>query len=184
MKNITLFVCFIACTNLFSQKLSLTPEGLKDENDSQKTFVVINAQDKSAKQLYDNVVRYITKNYKNPDKAIKGKTDGEYIKFETYVSNICTGRNIVKVSFAAKYTTEINFKDGKIKYEIFDLDIFNPDNNLSVEISGSPAVGWVIYNRKGQLKQEEMKSQIEAYFNAGIKSISDFINYKNLDDKW
>ena len=69
-----LIIFFIAISSLsFGQKFSVTPNGLRDEKSIEKSYLVINAEGKNARQLYDNALKYITKTYKNPDYVIKGK---------------------------------------------------------------------------------------------------------------
>ena len=67
------------------QKLTVTANGLRDENNIDKMYLVIDVEGRSAKQLYDNTYKYIIKTYKNPDNVIKGKIEGEYLKYNTHV---------------------------------------------------------------------------------------------------
>ena len=117
MKQFLLMGLISLSTLSNGQKLSVTPKGLKDSVDNEKSFVVIQAEGKTAKQLYDNALKYINKTYKSADDVIKGKTDGEYLKFITYAPSFMTLKNgFANVPFHAKYTIELNFKDGKVKY--------------------------------------------------------------------
>ena len=47
------FVLFSTITH--AQKLAVTPNGLRNANDTQKTFIVIPTQGKTAKQLYEYI---------------------------------------------------------------------------------------------------------------------------------
>ena len=120
-----LFSLLLLITNGFCycQSLDVTPNGLRDSSDNEKTFIVLKIDNMIAKQLYDNAIKYIHKNYKSPEDVIKGKVDGEYLKFNTFKSNFLyvnnSGANILT---DAKYTTELNFKDGKVKYVFFNPD--------------------------------------------------------------
>jgi len=64
MKKLILLSLVAISTLSYSQKLTVTPSGLRDANDSEKTFVVINAEGKTSKQLYDNALKYINKTIK------------------------------------------------------------------------------------------------------------------------
>lgn len=115
--KIRMLLALLAISTLANgQKLVVTPVGLRDANDNEKTYVVINADGLTAKQLYDYAIKYINKNYKSPEDVIKGTTEGEYLKFITHVPNFLIILNSgVKVEIEADYTTELSFKDGRVK---------------------------------------------------------------------
>jgi hypothetical protein len=185
MKKLILLSLVAISTLSYSQKLTVTPSGLRDANDSEKTFVVINAEGKTSKQLYDNALKYINKNYKSPDDVIKGKTDGEYLKFITHVSNFLIVSNSgAKITIDADYTIELNFKDGKIKFEIIALDMYAQNGGYKVIFSGGAFDGYPIYNKKGDLKRPDTKTEIETYFNSQINSITEFLLGKSDKDNW
>lgn len=185
MKKIILFAFIAISTISYGQKLVVTPTGLKDANDLEKTFVVINADGKTSKELYDNALKYINKNYKNPDEVIKGKTEAEYLKFITHAENFLIVKNSgVKVQIDADYTCELSIKDGKVKFEIIALDMYADKGGYKVLFTGGAFDGYPIYNKKGELKRPETKSEIENYFNSQISSITDFLQGKSSNDKW
>lgn len=183
MKKILLIVLISLSTLTFAQKISVTPNGLRNSADLEKTFVVIPAEGKTAKQLYDDAVKYINKTYKSADDVIKGKTDGEYLKFITFAPSFITLKNgFTKVPFNAKYTIELNFKDGKVKYEIIELEIYN-DSKYNLNFTGS-GISFFIYNKNGELKREAEKANIEEYFNEKLLSITNSLQGKTNEDKW
>lgn len=185
MKKLILFVLIAFSTTTYAQKLNVTPNGLRDASDGDKTFVVINAEGQTAKQLYDNAIKYVNKNYKSPDDVIKGKTDGEYLKFVTHVSNFLVVNNSgAKVTINADYTIELNFKDDKAKFEIIALDMYAPNGGYKVLFTGGAFDGYPIYNKKGDLKRPDTKSEIETYFNGQINSLSEFLLGKSDKDNW
>ena len=50
---------------------------------------------------------------------------------------------------------------------------------------GSIWKGYPIFNKKDELRLEETKTDLENYFNAQIKIISDFLNEKKSEkDNW
>lgn len=185
MKKTILLTFIMISTLSFGQKLNVTMNGLRDSIDNEKSFVVINAEGKTAKQLYDNAIKYVNKTYKNPDNVIKGKTDGEYLKFITHVSNFLVVNNSgAKIAIDADYTIELNFKDGKIKFEIISLDMYAQTGGYKVLFTGGAFDGYPIYNKKGELKRPDTKTEIETYFNSQINAISDFLNGKSNDNNW
>jgi hypothetical protein len=113
--------------NSFGQKLIVTPGGLRDEKNTEKTFVILEADSLTAKQLYDNAKKFITENYKNPKEVIKGETESEYLRFDTFVPEIFkykngTGVASAKITIKATYTTELRFKDGKVRSSFVRYD--------------------------------------------------------------
>nr|WP_315180422.1 DUF4468 domain-containing protein [uncultured Flavobacterium sp.] len=182
MKKIILFVLLGISNIIYSQKIIVTPNGLRNSEDNEKSFVVIPVDGKNAKQIYDDMVKYINKTYKGGEEVITGKTDGEYLKFKTFVPNFASLKNGMKIYFKANYTTELSFKDGKIKYEIIDIKMTN-DSNYELYFTGS-GFSFYIYDKNGKLKREETKIEIEKYFNENISSISNFLNSKVIEDKW
>lgn len=185
MKKTILLTFIMISTLSFGQRLNVTMNGLRDSNDNGKSFVVINAEGKTAKQLYDNAIRYVNKTYKNPENVIKGKTEGEFLKFITHVSNFLIVNNAgAKISIDGDYTIELNFKDGKVKFEVVSLDMYSRTGGYRVLFAGGAFDGYPIYNKKGELKRPDTKSEIEIYFNSQIFVIAEFLNGKSTDDNW
>ena len=155
-----------------AQTLTVTPNGLKDSLNVEKDYVVLNIENKTAKELYDNILKYINLNYKNPKEVIKGSVDSDFIKFDTYVSDFPLVKSMgTKMDMGTTYTTILTFQDNKIKYEIVDLIMKNKNGGYQAIFSGSALSGYAIYNKSGELKKSETKIDIERYFNNNIKSI-------------
>ena len=185
MKNLILLSLIVLSTLTYGQSLSVTPNGLVDSQNNEKKFVVINAEGKTASQLYDNAVKYINKTYKSPEDVIKGKTEGEYLKFITHVSNFLVVNNSgAKIMIDANYTIELNFKEGKAKFEIIELDMYAQTGGYKVIFSGGAFDGYPIYNKKGTLKRPDTKNEIETYFNSQINSIAGILQGKSNEDNW
>ena len=185
MKRILSIFLLGICTLTYSQNLTVTPNGLANKKDNSKTFIVIEAEGKTALQLYNNALKFINKTYKNPEKVIKGDIKGEYLKFDTHVSNFLTVKNSgANITINANYTIELNFKDDRAKFEIVTIEMPAQSGGYSVLFSGGAFSGYPIYNKKGALKRPDTKTEIENYFNTVIKSISDYLQEKNSDDNW
>lgn len=167
----------------FGQLLIVTPSGLKDVNDNDKSYVVIQVKDKSAKQLYDESINFLNKYYKSADNVIKGKIEGEYLKFMTYAPSFTTMKNVLaRPPLDAKFTTELSFKDGKIKYEIIELEIL-VEGGMPLHFAGS-GISFYIYNTKGKVVREDAKTGIERYFNGQILTLSMYLQKTNEEEEW
>ena len=175
LRIIILTIILIFNLQSFGQRLILTPEGLRDSSNIEKSYVVIEIEGKSAKQLFDNSKRYIIQTYKNPDLVQKWTIENEYIKFDTYVPLFTTiNLGLSKLKYDARYVTELSFKDGKVKYEIINLEMKTDGVPLNLTPKGALG-GWSIYNKKGILKLDNAKQEIETYFNEQIKSLTSYL---------
>jgi hypothetical protein len=180
MKKIILIALMFFSLDGYSQKFSVTPEGLKDSLNIDKSYIVINIEGKTAKDLYESIIKYINVTYKNPKEVLKGNVENEFISFETYVANFPLTKNgYAKMNIGTKYTTTLGFKDGKIKYEISDIKMKAVDSQYEVLFSGGAFSGYPIYNKSGELKRKETKEDIEKYFNNNIKNIFDYVSGKS-----
>ena len=171
----------------FSQEYEVTPNGLKDKSNIENAFLVIETPEKTTTELYKNAIKYVNEKYKNPDEVIKGKTENEYLRFETYVPQFTKVNNSgAKLDVSMKYTTELRFKDGKVRFEITALSITADNGGRSVEFSGSIWKGYPIYNKKnGDLRLPETKSEIETYFNNKVIEVKNFLlDIKTEKDDW
>ena len=181
MKKLIILSAILFSGVTYGQKLVLTPNGLRDSLNREKSYVVLNIEGKSTKQLYDNTVKYINKNYTHPKEAIKGQADGEYLKYVTQVTDsISFKRCFLTEKYDMDYTIELNFKDGKVKFEIIDLDMTQRTqihmnkrtttgvNHLLV-VGNSRNLG--VFTCKGNLKRADAKAQIEQYFNNQISQL-------------
>ncbi|OEK06023.1 hypothetical protein A8C32_19545 [Flavivirga aquatica] len=182
---LTLSFLFLTCIS-FAQEFEITPNGLKDKSNTDNGFLVIKASDKKTDELYKNAIKYVNEKYKNPEKVIKGKTENEYLRFETYVGQLTKVNNSgVKLDISATYTTELRFKDGKVRYEIIELDMTADNGGRNVYWKGSIWKGYPIFNKKDELRLEKTKTDLEKYFNAQVQIISDFLNEKKSEkDDW
>jgi hypothetical protein len=178
MKKILMVaIILIASVSTYSQKYIVTPTGLKDEANIEKSFVVITAEGKTAKQLFDNAVKYVNVTYKNPNIVIKGKIDGEYLSFVTS-SDFYVGSGLSKNPFVMEYVTSMTFKDGKVKLEIIELEMtFKRNPSFKLYFTGG-GINYFIYNKSGELKKEDTKEYLEVYFNTEIKRIKDYLEEK------
>src|SRR5665647_1370422 len=126
MKKTILFFLMLFSATVYGQNFIVTPDGLRDSVNLDKTFVVITVDSMSAMQLYNNAVKYFTKISKTPDKVFSVWIEGEHLKLVTNEPNFFFVNNSgAKISIDANYYTEINFKDGKVKFEIIQLDMYD-----------------------------------------------------------
>jgi hypothetical protein len=179
MKKILSIALFLSIYSVFAQEFEITPNGLKEKTTG-KNYAVIIAEGKTASQLYNSTIKYININYKNPQEVIKSDLKNEYIKWETYVPVIGMINNtFISVAADATITMQLFFKDGKAKFEIVSQDIRNSKNKGPlghVMIKGRRSNGFPIYDEKDdKLIQEDLKKDIESYYNMTIAKIKEVL---------
>jgi len=186
-KTLFILALLISSPLIYAQELTVTPDGLRDKSNVEKTYVIIAAPNKTAEQSYNNIITYINKTYKNPQEVIKGDVKSEYLRFNTHVSSFLVIKNSgVKVDIDANYTIELAFKNDRVKFEVTDLDMHN-SSNYNVLFSGGAFAGFPIYNKKKtKLVRPDTKNEIEIYFNNTINIIKSYLleEVKSDDDDW
>ena len=194
MKKILFSLIIIFCPFIvYGQKLVVTPDGLRNSEDSTKSYIIINAIGKNALNLYNSANKYINFTYNDPRNAIKGNVEGESLIFITYIERSLQFGSLHV--FAAMYTTELSFKDEKVKFEIVDIKLIYPPSNVNnykniyypnVPSDPFPFVtndnGWGIYNKKRVLKQYRAKERLESCINDKVLDISNFLNRESTHD--
>jgi hypothetical protein len=183
---ITLFLLLFN-TIVFSQKLAVTPNGLRDESDNEKTHLILNIDNKTSAELYTNALKYVNKNYRNPEKVIVGKVENESLKITTFApAFIIVPNSFVKIPIDAEYSIQFDFKNGKVRIEIQNLDMYYSADGKKTRVlyTGGALEGYSIYNKKGELKRENTKNDIEKYFNIEILKINEFLSGKSESQNW
>lgn len=163
----------------FSQEYEITKEGLRDSKNLEIDYLIIEAKNNTAGELYLKAVRYVNERYTSPKEAIKSKLENQYLKYKTFVSDFAKVKNGgAKIPVDALYTIELQFKDGRVKFSLLDLDLGG------ITWAGSVWKGYPIYNKKGRLRLPETKAFIEDYFNTEVAELSDYLNDKAKKGDW
>ena len=171
-----LLLCSIAISSaIYAQEFEITQEGILEKG-TNKDFVIIKSDGKSAKELYNSAVKHIGK--------INGKVleDEKYerLKWQVYVPKITYIEELLAKNYIDAYITiQLSFKDNRAKYEIVAADFKCPGNgkNLVVRSSGMSDPSYFIYRRNGTLVETRAKSDIEDFFKRDIKSILEQDNW-------
>ena len=176
---LSLALALVLSVFTYSQKFIITPKGLINADDSTKTFVVVRLDSATAKELYKRAYSYIQHTWKNPDFSNNGKVEGEFLHVKTYATNVTSFKANLGNTFwiNLKYFLNLDFKDGKIRYEIVDLEMTcnttgGPEGPLFLVSPGG--LTWSIYKKDGAIvdKHKKTKDDLESYFNS---QLSEFI---------
>lgn len=183
MKKILLL--FFLCSFMYGQKLVVTPNGLRSSDDLENSYVIIPVEGKTANELYSSALKYIHTTYKNPESVIKGNIENEFLSFSTHQSGFMIIKvSFLKVAYSIDYTCALSFKDGKVKFEIASIEMYEK-GNFPLLFKGQGALsGYYIYNNKDELKRQDAKDQLESFINMQILILSDSLKNNNNDEKW
>lgn len=147
--------------------------------------MVLEIDGKSTLELYNLAIGYINETYENPNAVIKGKVAGEYLRFSGYDANFMMYNNSgVKIPIQVDYQIELRFKDGKVRYEIIELDMRGSKSGIGVKFSGGVMSGYIIYKNNGSLFKPETKADIERYFNVHVNALLTYLQGAAKPSDW
>ncbi len=178
MKRTLLLSLFIMSgLSSFPQKFIVEAAGLVNADDTSKHYLVIRIDSLSVVELYNRSVRYVEQNWKDPEMQ-KEEKGGEWLLVKIHAKNaiVAKGSFGLKFNLDLNYRLRLDFKDGKVKYQILDLEM----NNISPYgedapflIQSNTTLTRSIYNKEGVLieKEKAAKKQLEDYFNNQIMQL-------------
>ncbi len=173
-----LFIFFLGIgLHSFGQRWVVTPQGLRDANDTTKKYIIIRTGNLSAKNLYDRALKYIDLNNADSAKVIRNKWDSVDLIFDTYVPLLLIYDDLFgRFPIEAEYATELRFYQGMVRYEIISLNMKEADSDHQLLIRGKYLQAFIVYKSNGKLYKPQTKSEIENYFNLQAGMISVFLN--------
>ena len=188
MKRI-LFILIVSIPFLGYSQFILTKDGMVDEKDPSKNYLVYNFEGKTANELYISVLTALTNYYVSAKDAIS-KVEGKIISINGFESGgICYGKFMggCNRKFDLEYTMTIDFKDNKIRINTPIIaktkgDRFNNNSTSSLVGGGGMFGTYSTFNKEGKLKDENSKNSIEIFFNTLVNNIIKGIENQNKDD--
>ncbi len=182
MKKIVTLYLFLFSSVILSQKFEVTNKGLRDTDNIEKNYLVLNIENKTVKELYQITLKYMGNNYLNPNTILKDKAENKYVLFETSIKEFGMVKNSgSEIPIGAKYIIELRFKENKVKFTILDLIMGN--GAYEVLWQGDVFEGYVIWNENGEFIRQELKVFIEDYFNKEAYDLKTYLStYKDEDD--
>lgn len=182
MKQFLVVLFSLISTLSFSQEFEVTPNGIKDKLNPNNNFLVIEVENISANKLYENALKFVIETYKNPEFVIKGKIENEYLRFVTKNNPFSFYNKIGRMTANINYSIELRFKDGKVRYEIIELNmpVAEPRN---LTFKGSIWSGYPIFNDKGEIRLLEAKEKLEGSLNEQVILLKKFL-IEPKQDKW
>lgn len=168
----------------------VTPDGLRNEKDLDKEYIVIDFEGKSASELYAATKQYIVTMMTNPDEAIKADIKDAHLRYALYTPEIFSfSKMLVKLVVDADFEIDMKFKDGRIRYEIVGLNMQFKEGTNTFEFKRSKLDGWAFYDNQDKLYMKNEKQKTEDFFNSLVKELTTYIlneyNQNNTqEDNW
>lgn len=184
-KLLLILTClFISLSNINAQSFELHSTGFKDSTNIKKDYLVFHFEGKKQSELYNDFFVQISSKYASTDDIIS-QIDNHSITVNTTSSNSVTFQKIYKydLKYNLRYTLTFLFKDGRVRVnaptlnEISgDFGVLDKKNTIHLT-GGNPK--WIgeksIFNKDGELKEEDTKKDLEQFFNTLVSSIIDSV---------
>ena len=120
MKGIFVIILLVIGQSIFCQNVfKFTENGLTPR----QTKFSLNDENSKA-MLFEKTIRWVQKNYKNPDKVITEQVENEYIIITSNKPNYI---NLKKDYYYVKYSIKISFAFGQYTFE--PLEVFTKQNS-------------------------------------------------------
>lgn len=179
MKIIHLLTAALFCTTIAAQEFELTATGFQSgEND----YLILEYPESSKEELYKAALAYLHTRYHNPKEALS-LLENESITISGHSRNQVRRNNFH--TFDLDYTWSIRFKDGKVRFDapaVIMRNWYEGDWQLlliNLEKGGFMDTYRMGIYKKGKLKHELAKSDLEQYFNSFIKEFSNSVLSNN-----
>lgn len=171
-----------------AQFFTLTPEGWKNATDNTLDYVVVPMEGTQA-ELFQKAKTAVTATYKSA-KDVMSFNEPDIITINGYTDCISLKRMGMKFEFGMRYTMQILFKDGKIRFNVpdaYEAELKGGKTGyLSLRSGSTGFMGNTeyVFDKSGKLKKKDQKQQAEDYFNGLVQTIVDKMNNgaSNNDD--
>lgn len=173
-----------------AQYFTLTPEGWKNAEDNTLDYVVIPMEGTQA-ELFQKAKTAVTATYKSA-KDVMSFNEPDIINISGYTDCISEKHMGMRFVFGMRYTMQILFKDGKVRFNA--PDAYNAEyvngaraSYYSLTPGSTGMFGNTVYmfDKKGKLKKKDQKKQVEDYFNGLVAQIVEMMkNGGTVSDDW
>jgi hypothetical protein len=178
MKKLIVLIFILNTIHGFSQdKFKYGEKGLLPE------YLVNELKSKSKEELFKQTKKWVIETFKNPDEVLKATIENEMIRIEGYKENLVSINSLgMKTTYPGTYTIEIEFKEGKFKFEPISLQYISQGNRDIPLHDGS----WAFKNN-GKVRGvwKDYPSAIESIFQELNDDLLSFLKSNdNEKDDW
>ncbi|MFA9290275.1 MAG: hypothetical protein ACEQSF_03500 [Solirubrobacteraceae bacterium] len=185
MKNFILLLFLISSSvQLFSQKFTVVPQGIRSQEDTAKNFIVLEFKNKTPNQLYNSVKKYIAKTSVHQPRVYLADITDSFLRTKSYTDNIANykGGLLGNVTITeGEFITTFEFKDNKIKISI--SNVFLPNNGATPILFKSYVTHPRIFNLDGTEAKSYLgvRSSLENFLNSKLTLLIEYINEKDVN---
>ncbi|MFC4212160.1 DUF4468 domain-containing protein [Pedobacter lithocola] len=178
MKLFYSLVLFLALSNAAvaqdKQTFSLTSKGFVSSTDTTKNYLVYELPGKTQNELYKKSLIYLSGLYASP-KDVLSTIENESITVNAIAPKAIKMKVLyLNPSWDVNYTITFQFKEGKLRISepnINKISTYTGDVYRTASIyPQSGTNNKEIFNKKGILKQEDGKQNLETYINGFIEN--------------
>jgi len=149
-------------------------------------YVIIERDSASADFLYGNCMRWINETFENPEKMIKEKVKGRQIKLSGFFKEFTSYEYQEKIlKFDARYTIEISFKEGRLRFEPVDFEALG--SGQEVPMIGLHSTKNDLYHENGEVVDmySNIPADVAKVFNHFLNDLRAY-EFEDLsdDDDW
>jgi hypothetical protein len=175
--KLILLVAFISASALAQEtEFKFSKDGLTD--------FVVTTYDGSAKDTYNRALAWVKENSKK-GYIVTSSVENEKMTVQGNKENfICSKAGGTTVCTQATFTIEINFKDGKYKFEA--VGVSEKPNNGGAVLNHNLNDFSEYYDKDGSLKKykDDVPASYEGLFNGLNKDLVVFMDKKKKADNW
>lgn len=184
-----LLIMLLGLTSIFgyAQKFEITSNGVFNKEDHSKSFVVIEAQDKTASEIKDVLVNTLSKMYAHPDKVISVVGDNVIVVngsaptiFTEYGTRQgLNGTTSYTTDYSVDYSYRIEIKDNRIRVNAPTFsNLYYTLNYLGKHKTGGPFGQADFFEA---VKEAKASSKVDKMMNDFLNCISVGLN---TTDDW
>lgn len=190
MNKVLAFLMALLPLMAAAQFFTITPNGWKNAQEPSLDYVVIPMEGTQA-ELFQKAKTAVTATYKSA-KDVMSFNEPDIINISGYTDCISEKHMGMLFVFGMRYTMQILFKDGKVRFNA--PDAYNAEyvngaraSYYSLTPGSTGMFGNTVYmfDKKGKLKKKDQKKQVEDYFNGLVAQIVEMMkNGGTVSDDW
>lgn len=167
---LSILALFSITTNAQSKFELMPTGGFVNSENKENDYLTFDFEGSTKEQIYSRALVAISSLYASP-KDVLSTVENEIISINGIGSEAIVARYMgMKFGYDIRYTLTLKFKDGKLR-------ISTPSINSIIHPNPSATKPYVyvpqnIFNKKGEVKNEETKASIEVFFNNLINQIT------------
>tara|TARA_B110000027_G_scaffold59248_1_gene63903 strand:+ start:131 stop:760 length:630 start_codon:yes stop_codon:yes gene_type:complete len=184
MKKLLFVITLLFSIISFGQSFEVLEEQVDEGNKYlQGTFniitpVMVMEVTDTPNELYNKTIDWVNETYKNPDKVIKGKVEGKYVRVSGSAGALSQSTAMgMTFYYDVRYSLEIKFKENKIRYEVTKMEHYIPSSQYVTGGWRDYPFSFKVAKAKGKLNKKTQERSAGKIDKDGVKNYENFIFY-------